>query len=158
MGQQGPNNKTKEPSPCLVLFLFGILIICFILLDWTTPKHFSALVAPIKDIEQLEVLTFQNYDSSTSIPIEGDLLDEILNVLDQSAFIRKRAPEINALEGRLSYFLIFKVQGRIDDVTMIITNCGNVAINEKNKWYLKQYEIQSPINILSFLDSIVRQG
>lgn len=141
-----------RPQP--LLFLLAGAVICLLLWEWTVPKHFSALVAPTKDIENLEILPISYTGSSTSFSVKGEQLEEVWNVLGQSTFTRKKAPQINAIEGRISYDLYFKIHGRSDSITMMISDSGTAAVKERNKWHIKQYEIHSPIDILSFLDGI----
>ena len=84
-----PQPKYIFPTPKQCCFLFlSILLVGYVLLEWAFPKHFSTLVAPIEDIEELQILCLSD-GSGPSVPIEGDALKAILVSLNQSTFTRK---------------------------------------------------------------------
>ena len=125
-----PQPKYIFPTPKQCCFLFlSILLVGYVLLEWAFPKHFSTLVAPIEDIEELQILCLGD-GSGPSVPIEGDALKAILVSLNQSTFTRKMRLGINTMEGRISYCLIFRLRSEADYVSMMITDLGYTVVTK----------------------------
>lgn len=137
-----PQPKYIFPTPKQCCFLFlSILLVGYVLLEWAFPKHFSTLVAPIEDIEELQILCLSD-GSGPSVPIEGDALKAILVSLNQSTFTRKMRLGINTMEGRISYCLIFRLRSEADYVSMMITDLGYTVVT-KGLNDSGQYKIRS---------------